>query len=410
MPSTPSFVDLFGKSLPEVVPRLADGESDKEAAAGLALSGGGYRAMLFHLGALRRLYEVGALQNVARISSVSGGSIASAHLALVWDELIAGPVDTDTFDRLLGRPLMQRADTLLDAKGIVGGLLTPRRSIAGTVLKTYDDWFAGATLRDLPSSPRFVFCATNLGSGAVVRFAKDYAADYRVGVRHDPDFKLSSVVAASAAFPPVLSPMTMDLDGDSDLSQLFAGDNEPVLHKTRFSGRLQLSDGGVYDNLGLQPIERFATQLVSDGGGPFQFEEDVATNWLQHMIRAWKVTDNQVRSLRRSELISAYQRGALNGAFWGISTVHSDYGAGSLPVDDSWTGYLKSISTRLAPIDEARKQQLVNFSYCLCDAALERYVVKEAMRPAPSLPFPDHPLSGPAPEAVKKPFWKFWTT
>src|SRR3712207_5709613 len=47
----------------------------------LCLSGGGYRAALFHLGALRRLDEVGLLAKASMISSVSGGSIVSGLLA-----------------------------------------------------------------------------------------------------------------------------------------------------------------------------------------------------------------------------------------------------------------------------------------------------------------------------------------
>jgi NTE family protein len=44
----------------------------------LCLSGGGYRAMVFHLGALIRLNELGLLPRLKRVSSVSGGSITSA--------------------------------------------------------------------------------------------------------------------------------------------------------------------------------------------------------------------------------------------------------------------------------------------------------------------------------------------
>ena len=53
-----------------------------EPGIGLCLSGGGYRAMLFHLGALWRLYEAGLLRGVKRISSVSGGSITAGVLGL----------------------------------------------------------------------------------------------------------------------------------------------------------------------------------------------------------------------------------------------------------------------------------------------------------------------------------------
>src|SRR5215211_1316098 len=53
----------------------------------LCLSGGGYRAMLFHLGVLWRLNEAGWLPRLDRISSVSGGSITAAALGLAWGEL-----------------------------------------------------------------------------------------------------------------------------------------------------------------------------------------------------------------------------------------------------------------------------------------------------------------------------------
>jgi predicted acylesterase/phospholipase RssA len=52
----------------------------------LALSGGGFRATLFHLGVVRYLRETRQLENVIDICSVSGGSILAAHLVLNWDK------------------------------------------------------------------------------------------------------------------------------------------------------------------------------------------------------------------------------------------------------------------------------------------------------------------------------------
>jgi NTE family protein len=62
----------------------------------LCLSGGGYRAMLFHLGALWRLNDAGMLPELKRISSVSGGSITAAVLGLKWPYLFSatGPLKT----------------------------------------------------------------------------------------------------------------------------------------------------------------------------------------------------------------------------------------------------------------------------------------------------------------------------
>ena len=74
--------DEFVKSMEPVV-GVHTGQSPREPedGAALCLSGGGYRAMLFHVGALWRLYEAGRLQDIKRISSVSGGSGAPARAA-----------------------------------------------------------------------------------------------------------------------------------------------------------------------------------------------------------------------------------------------------------------------------------------------------------------------------------------
>jgi hypothetical protein len=53
----------------------------------LALSGGGFRATLFHLGALWRLNELGLLARLRIVTSVSGGSIAAAMLGHRWGAL-----------------------------------------------------------------------------------------------------------------------------------------------------------------------------------------------------------------------------------------------------------------------------------------------------------------------------------
>lgn len=66
-------------------------ESEKNATPtdgiGLCLSGGGYRAMLFHVGAILRLNEARLLPKLCRVSSVSGGSITAAVLGMNWRKL-----------------------------------------------------------------------------------------------------------------------------------------------------------------------------------------------------------------------------------------------------------------------------------------------------------------------------------
>jgi predicted acylesterase/phospholipase RssA len=62
---------------------------------GLALSGGGFRATLFHLGVVRLLNETGLLSQVKRIGAVSGGSILAAHLVLNWEQYAGRNEDFD---------------------------------------------------------------------------------------------------------------------------------------------------------------------------------------------------------------------------------------------------------------------------------------------------------------------------
>jgi NTE family protein len=68
----------------------AAGSASGNAGIALCLSGGGFRATLFHLGTLRRLNEFGMLARLDVITSVSGGSILNGVLATRWPLLVIG--------------------------------------------------------------------------------------------------------------------------------------------------------------------------------------------------------------------------------------------------------------------------------------------------------------------------------
>lgn len=84
------------------------GKEGIEKGTALALSGGGFRATLFHLGSLWRLNELGLLSKLARISSVSGGSITSGVLALKWKNLNFVGGIADNFVDLIDHPERRR--------------------------------------------------------------------------------------------------------------------------------------------------------------------------------------------------------------------------------------------------------------------------------------------------------------
>jgi NTE family protein len=238
-----------GTAADAAIPDFLGGEKLEEG-IGLCLSGGGFRAMLFHLGAFRRLNELGLLSRLDRIASVSGGSIAAGALAVAWPELEFDPAGVVTnFDAKVAVPILNLSTKRIDVPAILLGIL-PFVNGAARAAAAYDKFlFRGKSLQDLPDHPRFSFTATSLQSGVLWRFAKEYAADWRVGRWAAPKLPLTDVVAASAAFPPYLSPAYVDVPENAITSQ--SGSD---LYGSAYTGRLCLTDGGVYDNLGLEPV------------------------------------------------------------------------------------------------------------------------------------------------------------
>jgi NTE family protein len=346
----------------------------------VCLSGGGYRAMLFHVGALWRLNEAGYLSRMDRISSVSGGTITAAALGLHWGELAFQNGVASRFREALVDPIRGLAGETIDAESVIGGLLTPG-PISGRIANAYrKHLFGHKTLQDLPDSPRFVLNATNIQSGVLVRFSKPYLWDYRVGKIANPRIELAVAVGASSAFPPVLSPVILELK-DSD----FVPGSGKDLQRPPFTTRMVLSDGGVYDNMGIETAWKgHETILVSDAGGRLSAEENPHGDWARHSARVLSVIDGQVRSLRKRQVVSAFEAGTRKGTYWGIRTDVRDYKlpAGSFldcPFDK--TTELAKTPTRLAEMPGRLQERLINWGYAVCDAALRRHV-------QPDLPVP----------------------
>jgi NTE family protein len=352
---------------------------------GLCLSGGGFRAMLFHIGSLWRLSETGQLAKVARISSVSGGSITAGVLGLAWKELHASGFDQGVFKRMVVGPLRDLADRTIDVRPSFLGIVTPFRTINDYVAKAYKELLGDATLQDLPDDPpRFVFNATNLQSTVLWRFSKPYAWDWKVGQIPRPEIPLTRVVAASSAFPPFLSPATIKVRQED-----FAVHPKDELRRPPFTTDPALTDGGVYDNLGLETVwKNYRTVLVSDGGGKTVPKPKVARDWAQLSWRVAMVMDNQVRSLRKRTLIASYKEKQRNGAYWGIRTDITNYElAATLPSPFEQTKELADISTRLKKIDRTTQERLINWGYAVCDAALRAHV--DSNYPVPvDFPYP----------------------
>ena len=364
-----------------------DDPRSPQAGLALSLSGGGYRAMLFHIGALWRLNELGYLKKLQRISSVSGGSITAGMLGLKWGSLGFGANDVAAnYVQDVVEPFRALASTTIDRGSILSGLFTPG-AISDKVAQAYrDHLFGTATLQDLPGhpGPRFVINATSVQTGALFRFSKPYLADYRVGRVLNPTIELAIAVAASSAFPPVLSPCTIDFNPAA-----WTASGSEDLHREPYTSRAVLSDGGVYDNLGLETTwKRYDTILVSNGGGKMAAEEAPHSDWARHAIRINEVIDNQVRSLRARQVIDAFKAGIRKGSYWGIRTDIKAYELGDvLPCPLVQTTALAETPTRLKQLPGVTQERLINWGYAVCDAGMRRHVATAAP-PPPNFPYP----------------------
>ena len=365
---------------------------------GLALSGGGYRAGLYHLGSLWRLNELGWLPKIDEYTSVSGGSIVAAYLAMRWDELDFDGVGTaSNFQDIIIEPLRVMFATGIDIKAGFIGVFNPFTSAAEQLIKTYDKLlFKGKTLQDIPGErPRFTLYATGLQTAVSLRFAQPYMADYRIGKIDIPDISLATVVAASSGFPPVFCPVKLKFKS-SDWSYFKQNDGgKPELFDNDdIKEELQLGDGGIYDNLGLERIwNSKATVLVSDAGGKFGVKPTLGFDYLRRALRVVDIMTEQTRALRKRKLIDDFTQKIRGGAYWGIATEIENYQldqngkAPALLSDNLKTASMKDIRTRLNHFKADEQEQLIDWCYALTDAAMRRYVLDDDDRG--KLPYPD---------------------
>jgi NTE family protein len=191
--------------------------------------------------------------------------------------------------------------------------------------------------------------------------------DYKVGEILYPTIGLAEAVAASSAFPPILSPAFLNHNPDA-----FSPTTNESLTSDGYRKRMVLTDGGVYDNLGMETVwKRLDTVLVSDGGMKFAPDSNPAEDWAFHSKRVLDLIDNQVRSLRKRQLISSFEAGIRKGCYWGIGTNIANYKlASALPCPSERTSELASEPTRLSELSDQTQERLINWGYAVCDAAL----------------------------------------
>jgi len=341
----------------------------------LCLSGDGYGAMLFHVGALWRLNELGYLPRLARVCGVSAGAIVAAHLGSRWQDLTFDDHGVGHgFVKTVVGPIRSLAEAHVDfTRPLATALLLIPGSAAAARLadKLDESLYGGRTLQDFPDEPRFVIVATNVQTGSLFRFSKPYLADHRIGRVLCPPVPLATAVAASAV-PPWLS-LFLRLKEEHWIS------DSGALADARYRTHVHLTNGTPIDQLALETAwKRHRTLLISDGEAKSSptLESKPKANGIQQALRIASLQDGNLRSVRRRQLVSAFRAGERLGAFWGIGVDIAAYGlADALPVAKDRALELSAIPASYAPLTSALQERLIDWGYAVCDAAVRKYVV-----------------------------------
>lgn len=232
----------------------------------LALSGGGYRAAAFHLGALDILHRLGLLQSVKVLSTVSGGTLTGIKYALSVTEGVS-------FEDFYREFYSFLADTNVIEKGLAGlhpaagsPFATQMPSLIRSAAQVYaspkmlDNKTFGVILNDQTSHLRDVsFNATEFRTANYFRFQRSASTRARIGngnlvVKREvaETIRLADIAAASSCFPSAFEPLRFPDDF------LWSKDVEQVrsdLGKS-FTKCVPLMDGGIYDNQGVDSVVR----------------------------------------------------------------------------------------------------------------------------------------------------------
>jgi NTE family protein len=343
----------------------------------LALSGGGHRAAAFHLGVLKYLAEQELLENVSDISSTSGGSLLVAQLFHSANNtssdsqnprILAWP-DSQTFlSNSLPYCKNQITQDSLE-NSFIKRMFSPknwlnmghRANLMARSLKKL--WQITEPMKNLPEYPNWVINGTTNLSGCrwyVEKKGQQFRMGSKdLGIMNSADFPIADAIAISAAYPAIIGPYRLKFN----------------------SLDVYLSDGGLYDNLGLEPlfdIERRQLNpdveaeilLVSDAGMSIQHKR-LAPFWrpLLRTLRLIDVINHQVRSLRLRTLLPFLENNPEKGRYLSIDTNNNENP--DLPSTLQQYAFLttekveqaKGTATSLASLSDDQFENLVRHGY-----------------------------------------------
>lgn len=362
----------------------------------LALSGGGVRATVFHLGVLARLARQDLLKSVSVVSSVSGGSLA---VGLV---LASSRYRWPTSEQFL-QDVVPQIHSLLTKRDLqfafaMKSVICPWRLISGRASVLADQiekqWGIGGKLSDLPESPRMIINATCYETGKNWRFQRDMMGDYQTKYVRHPKMPLSRALAASAAVPGLIGPLKVTTRSHH-WSQYSEGDWESIAPKYK---KVRLWDGGVYDNLGIESLfkpekglrEGTDFMIVSDASRPLGSDTSEISwkpGFLKGSMRLVDIATDQVRSLRARMVMEYFKDNPGTGAYLRIGAKPKRSGTdgendGTMAMTDAEVQHAFQFDTTLRRLSHDSFSVLFRHGYHVADNVLDSHC-KETVESAP---------------------------
>ncbi len=362
----------------------------------MALSGGGTRAVAFHLGVLRRLAQGRLFEQVAKLSTVSGGSLAAAVVfgqsGLRWPTSAAY---CDTSFPSLERMLTSTG--LFDFAAVVSSprqwprLLHNRAGILADLLQ--QRWSVRGRLDELPMEPEWLINTTCVETGRNWRFSKLVMGDWVFGHHFTPTVRIAEAAAASAAVPYAVGALRLDVP-DYGWYSIDPTNDQPLGRKEPAFSSIRLWDGGAYENLGLEPLYKIGRGMigcdfiiVSDASAPLPVPgSSPAFALLRGNLsspRLFDIASDQIRSLRSRVFVHALMNGEAKGALIRMGNsvrdidiqtsrdrARKDYAAFQPDLDVSAAF---KYPTNLSALSLAAFQRLARHGFEVADATLTAY-------------------------------------
>lgn len=281
---------------------------------GVAFSGGGIRATIFHLGVLKWMAENNMLEDITRITSVSGGSLC---IGLIYSH---NNYKWPTSEEFLNNVLPKIKNVILKKNiqniALRKLILSPwwwnkKVNLLAKVMQKY--WGITGKITDLAMNPSWYINCTTFETGKRFRFSQKNMGDYQIGYVENPDIFLADAIASSAGFPIFIGPYKLRVD--KYLWEKSYYSKEESLPKDKF---LHLWDGGVYDNLGLESVykmnncgclsEGINYLIVINASGNAGYKKRKSNFSSKNLKRLLDIAMDQVGALRNRSVMDYIKR------------------------------------------------------------------------------------------------------